>query len=56
MRVCACVCVSLLAFDTVNHTILLNKLKRLCADDLSVQCFISYLIGRIDDVLSCPYD
>ena len=34
------------AFDTVDHTILLNKLKWLGADDLTVQWFISYLTGR----------
>ena len=34
------------AFDTVNHTMLLNKLKWLGADDLTVQWFISYLTGR----------
>ena len=33
-------------FDTDNHTILLNKLKWLGADDLSVQWFRSYLTGR----------
>ena len=34
------------AFDTVDHTILLNKLKWLGADDLTVQWFRSYLTGR----------
>ena len=34
------------AFDTVNHTIHLNKLKWLGADDLTVQWFRSYLTGR----------
>ena len=34
------------AFDTVDHTILLNKLKWLGADDLTVQWFSSYLTGR----------
>ena len=34
------------AFDTVNHTILLKKLKWVGADDLTVQWFISYLTGR----------
>ena len=34
------------AFDTVDHTILLNKLKWLGADDLTVRWFRSYLTGR----------
>ena len=34
------------AFDTVDHTILLNKLKWLGADDLTVQWFRCYLTGR----------
>ena len=34
------------AFDTVDHTILLNKLKWLGTDDLTVQWFRSYLTGR----------
>ena len=34
------------AFDTVNHTILLNKLKWFGADDLTVHWFRSYLTGR----------
>ena len=34
------------AFDTVDHTILLNKLKWLRADDLTVQWFRSYLTDR----------
>ena len=34
------------AFDTVDHTILLNKLKWLGADDFTVQWFRSYLTGR----------
>ena len=34
------------AFDTVNHSILLNKLKWLGADDLTVQWFRLYLTGR----------
>ena len=34
------------AFDTVDHTILLNKLKWLGADDLTVQWFRSYLTSR----------
>ena len=34
------------AFDTVDHTILLNKLKWLGADDLTVQWFRSYRAKR----------
>ena len=34
------------AFDTVNHTILWNKLKWLGAHDLTIQWFRSYLTGR----------
>ena len=47
------------AFDTVDHTILLNKLKWLGADVLTVQWFRSYLTGRtqvtdIDGTMSEP--
>ena len=40
------------AFDTVNHTILLNKLKWLGADDLTVQWFRSNLtvITQVTDI------
>ena len=46
-------------FDTVDHTILLNKLKWLGADVLTVQWFRSYLTGRtqvtdIDGTMSEP--
>ena len=34
------------AFDTVNHKILLDKLRAMGVDEIAVQWFNSYLSGR----------
>ena len=40
------VCMDLKAFDSINHTILLHKLKCVGASPLAIQWFESYLSGR----------